>query len=259
MENKNLLVTIEENIAIIKFNRPSVLNALNTETLLELETTLDELKTHERVRVIILTGEGKAFVAGADIAQMSKFSPEEARTFAQLGHRVLSKLENFECPVIAAINGYALGGGCEVALACDLRIIAETAKIGQPEVNLGIIPGFGGTQRLARLCGAGVAKELIYTGEMIDAQEAYRIGLVNKVVPQDKLLEAAKELARKILDKGPTAIKLTKSVINRGLDSPLETAKELEIETFALCFATGEPKEGMTAFLEKRKPNWVKP
>ncbi|MCS7259129.1 MAG: enoyl-CoA hydratase-related protein [candidate division WOR-3 bacterium] len=258
MEYKNLVVTIEDQIAIIKFNRPNVLNALNIETLLELEKILDELSNNDAVRVVILTGEGKAFVAGADISQMSKFNPQEARAFAQLGHRVLSKLENLDRPVIAAINGYALGGGCEIALACDLRIIAETAKIGQPEVNLGIIPGFGGTQRLARLCGAGVAKELIYTGDMISADEAYRIGLVNKVVPQDKLLDSAKEIAQKILQKGPGAIRLTKTVINRGLDSPLETAKELEIETFALCFASGEPQEGMKAFLEKRKPNWIK-
>jgi enoyl-CoA hydratase len=257
MDNKNLLVEIKDKIAIIKFNRPSVLNALNQETLLELETTLDELAINSKVRVIILTGEGKAFVAGADISQMSKFNPEEAREFARLGHRVLSKLENLDKPVIAAINGYALGGGCEVALACDLRIMAENAKIGQPEVNLGIIPGFGGTQRLARLCGAGVAKELIYTGEMIDAQEAYRLGLVNRVVPAEKLMETAHAIAQKILEKGPLAIRLTKTVINRGLDSPLETAKELEIETFALCFASGEPKEGMNAFLEKRKPEWA--
>ena len=258
MDNKNLLVTIEGNIAIIKFNRANVLNALNTETILELERDLDELTTKPEVRVIILTGEGKAFVAGADIAEMSKYSSMDARVFAQNGHRVLGKLENIDKPVIAAINGFALGGGCEIALACDIRILSENAKIGQPEVNLGIIPGFGGTQRLARLCGAGIAKELIYTGDMIDAQEALRIGLANKVVPLDKLMDTAKEIAKKILNKGPLAIRMTKTVINRGLDSNLETAKELEIETFALCFSTGEPKDGMTAFLEKRKASWMK-
>ncbi|MEO0076427.1 MAG: enoyl-CoA hydratase-related protein [candidate division WOR-3 bacterium] len=258
MENKNIIVTIEDNIAIVKFNRPNVLNALNTETILELEKVIDELSANADVRVIILTGEGKAFVAGADISEMSKFSSLEARVFAQNGHRVLSKLEDIDKPVIAAINGFALGGGCEIALACDIRIMAETAKIGQPEVNLGIIPGFGGTQRLARLCGAGIAKELIYTGDMIDAQEALRIGLVNKVVPIDKLMETAKEMAKKIMNKGPIAIRMTKTVINRGLDCNLTTAKELEIETFALCFATGEPKEGMQAFLEKRKASWMK-
>ncbi|MEO0082955.1 MAG: enoyl-CoA hydratase-related protein [candidate division WOR-3 bacterium] len=258
MENKNIIVTIEDNIAIVKFNRPNVLNALNTETILELEKVIDELSANADVRVIILTGEGKAFVAGADISEMSKFSSLEARVFAQNGHRVLSKLEDIDKPVIAAINGFALGGGCEIALACDIRIMAETAKIGQPEVNLGIIPGFGGTQRLARLCGAGIAKELIYTGDMIDAQEALRIGLVNKVVPMDKLMETAKEMAKKIMNKGPMAIRMTKTVINRGLDCNLTTAKELEIETFALCFATGEPKEGMNAFLEKRKASWIK-
>ncbi|MBS4016537.1 MAG: enoyl-CoA hydratase/isomerase family protein [Candidatus Latescibacteria bacterium] len=258
MDNKNLLVTIEDNIAFIKFNRPNVLNALNTDTILELERTLDELEKMTEVRVIILTGEGKAFIAGADISEMSKYSSMEARVFAQNGHRVLGKLENIDKPVIAVINGFALGGGCEVALACDIRILSKNAKIGQPEVNLGIIPGFGGTQRLARLCGAGIAKELIYTGDMIDAQEAFRIGLANKVVPLDKLMDTAKEMAKKILNKGPIAIRMTKTVINRGLDSNLETAKELEIETFALCFSTGEPKDGMTAFLEKRKASWMK-
>lgn len=258
MSNKNLLVTIEDRIAIIKFNRPNVLNALNTETILELEKVLDELATKPDVIVIILTGEGKAFVAGADISEMSKLSSLEARTFAQNGHRVLGKLEDIDKPVIAAINGFALGGGCEIALACDIRILAENAKIGQPEVNLGIIPGFGGTQRLARLCGAGIAKELIYTGDMIDAQEALRIGLANKVVPAEKLMDIVKEMARRIMNKGPVAIKMTKTIINRGLDSNLNTAKELEIETFALCFSTSEPKEGMTAFLEKRKASWMK-
>jgi enoyl-CoA hydratase len=258
MDNKNLLVTIENGVAIIKFNRPNVLNALNTETILELEKALDELAIKPNVRVIILTGEGKAFIAGADISEMSKFSSLEARTFTQNGHRVMSKLEDIDKPVIAAINGFALGGGCEIALACDIRILAENAKIGQPEVNLGIIPGFGGTQRLARLCGAGIAKELIYTGDMINAQEALRIGLANKVVPAEKLMDSAKEMAKKILNKGPIAIRMTKTVINRGLDSNLATAKELEIETFALCFSTGEPQEGMSAFLEKRKPSWMK-
>jgi enoyl-CoA hydratase len=258
MDNKNLLVTTEDNIACIKFNRPNVLNALNTDTVLELERTLDELEKMTQIRVIILTGEGKAFVAGADIAEMSKYSSMQARVFAQNGHRVLSKLEDIDKPVIAAINGFALGGGCEIALACDIRILSENAKIGQPEVNLGIIPGFGGTQRLARLCGAGIAKELIYTGDMIDAQEALRIGLANKVVPPDKLMGSAKEMAKKIMNKGPIAIRMTKAVINRGLDSNLETAKELEIETFALCFSTNEPKDGMIAFLEKRKASWMK-
>lgn len=257
MDNKNLLVIIDGNIAIVKFNRPQVLNALNTETILELERVLDELATKPDVRVIILTGEGKAFVAGADILEMSKYSSMQARVFAQNGHRVLGKLENIDKPVIAAINGFALGGGCEIALACDIRILSDNAKIGQPEVNLGIIPGFGGTQRLARLCGAGIAKELIYTGDMIDAQEALRIGLANKVVPADKLIDAAKDMSKKILNKGPLAIRMTKTVINHGLDSNLETAKELEIETFALCFSTGEPKDGMTAFLEKRKASWM--
>jgi enoyl-CoA hydratase len=255
MDHKYFLVTTQDGVALVKFNRPPV-NALNTALVRELYEVADRLDRDAAVRAIVLTGEGKAFVAGADIAEMSKLSPAEAREFALNGHRTLNRLEQAAKPVICAINGFALGGGCEVALACDLRLMADSAKIGQPEVNLGIIPGFGGTQRLARLVGPGVARELIYTGDHIDAQEALRIGLVNKVVTGDQLLETAMSVARKIAVKGPAAVRLAKSVISRGLDSSLAAGNALEIEAFADCFSTGEPGEGMSAFLEKRKPQW---
>lgn len=255
MDCKYFLVSAPDAVALVKFNRPPV-NALNAELVTELYEVIEALDRNPAVRVIVLTGEGKAFVAGADIAEMSAFSPLEARAFAQNGHRTLARLEKSEKPIICAINGFALGGGCEVALACDIRLMADGAKIGQPEVGLGIIPGFGGTQRLSRLVGPGIAKELVYTGDHIDAQEALRIGLVNRVTPLDKLLDTAMEMARKIATKGPAAVRLAKSVINRGLDSNLNTGNALEIEAFGVCFASGEPKEGMAAFLEKRKPNW---
>lgn len=255
MENKYLNVTKEDRIAIIKINRAPV-NALNTEVVLEIEQTFDELGRDEELRAIVLTGEGKAFVAGADINEMKDFDPIHAREFAQNGHRAMNKIESINKPVVSAINGFALGGGCEIALACDFRIMADNAKIGQPEVNLGIIPGFGGTQRLSRLCGAGIAKELIYTGDAIDAQEALRIGLVNKVVPSDKVFETAVEMAKKIANKGPRAIRSAKMTINQGLDTDLHSGNALELRQFSACFGSGEPKEGMAAFLEKRKPNW---
>jgi len=256
MKYKNLLLSIQEGVAIIKMNRPERLNALNTETILELEDLIESLGKDDNVRVIIITGEGKAFVAGADIAEMRDMTPWQAREFAKRGQRVLAKIENLEKPVIAAINGFALGGGCELALACDIRIASQDAKLGQPEVGLGLIPGFAGTQRLSRLCGVGVAKELIFSGDMVDAQESLRIGLVNKVVPKDKLMEEAMALAKKIVSKGPLAIKLAKTVINRGIDTNFQTGSSYETEAFGFLFSTEEPKEGMTAFLEKRPPKW---
>jgi enoyl-CoA hydratase len=255
METKYLNIIRENHVAMIKLNRPPV-NALSTDFILEIEEVFKELEKDDEIRVIVLTGEGKAFVAGADIAEMKEFDPIHAREFAQNGHRTLNKIEGINKVVIAAINGFALGGGCEIALACDFRIMAENAKIGQPEVNLGIIPGFGGTQRLTRLVGSGLGKELIYTGEAINAQEALRIGLVNKIVPQDKIYEAALEIAKKIAGKGPRAIKTAKAVINQGLDLELHSGNSLEIRSFGACFGSDEPKEGMSAFLEKRKPNW---
>jgi len=255
MAYKYFLVATQDGIATVTFNRPPV-NALNTELVKELYDVIDALDHDKSIHVIVMTGSGKAFVAGADIGEMAQFSSLDARDFARNGHKTLSRMEQAEKPVICAINGFALGGGCEVALACDIRIMAEGAKIGQPEVSLGIIPGFGGTQRLPRLVGPAAAKLLIYTADAIDAQEALRVGLVDKVVPPDKLMETALDLARKIASRGPAAIRLAKSAINRGLDANLQSGNTIEIEAFGVCFSTGEPKEGMTAFLEKRKPKW---
>jgi enoyl-CoA hydratase len=248
-------VAVQDGIGTVTIDRPPV-NALNTKVVEELHQVVEALDKDVGVRVIVLTGNGKTFVAGADITEMTEFSSLEARDFARNGHKTLNRIEQCEKPIICAINGFALGGGCEVALACDIRIMAEGAKIGQPEVNLGILPGFGGTQRLSRLVGVGMAKLMIYGADPLDAQEALRIGLVQRVVSPDKLMDVALDIARKIATKGPAAIRLAKSVINRGLDSDLLTGNALEIKAFGACFSTGEPKEGMTAFLEKRKPNW---
>ena len=255
MEYENLIVEIEKGIAGVRINRPPV-NAVNADLALELERAMHNLNDDAAVRVIIITGEGKAFVAGADIAAMSKFNSLQAREFGKLGCRVLSYIENMEKPVIAAVNGYALGGGCEIAMACDLRIASTKAVFGQPELKLGLIPGWAGTQRMSRILGIGKAKELIFTGDSIDAQEALRIGLVNRVVSPEELMEETKKLAQKMLQMGPTALRLAKTVINRGLDSNFTTASSYESEAFGVCFSTPEAKEGMEAFLEKRKPEW---
>ena len=254
MTYENLLIQIDSGIAIITINRPKAMNALNEKTLLELQDIFASVAEDVAVKVVILTGSGeKAFVAGADIAAMQPLSALEARQFAKLGHRVMSAIERCPKPVIAAVNGFALGGGCELALGCDIRIVAENARFGQPEVNLGVIPGFGGTQRLARLIGKGRALELILTGEMIDAAEAYRIGLANKVVPLDQLLDTTKKMASAIISKGSYAVQLAKEAIHNGLELDLDRADQYEAELFGLCFATADQKEGMQAFLEKRQ------
>lgn len=256
MEYKNLIVETKENIGIIKINRPAALNALNSQIIHELDDAVHELSENPKVKVIVLTGEGKAFVAGADISEMKDMTKEQAMDFSKVGHKAFSFIESQEKPVIAAVNGFALGGGCELALACDIRIASEAAKFGQPEVSLGIIPGFAGTQRLLRLAGTAKAKELICTGEIIDAKTALSSGLVNHVVPADKLMDFALEMAKKIASRGPVAIKLAKRVIHRGSRSDFDTGSSFEVEAFGECFASGEAKEGMSAFLEKRKPNW---
>ncbi len=257
MSYQNLIVEVADKIGIIKFHRPTVLNAVNTETILEFEKVLHEFNENKEVLVIIITGEGKAFVSGSDISRLAQMDSLQAREYSQIGQRVLSFLENMEKPVIAAVNGYALGSGCEIAMACDIRIASDLAKFGQPEVKLGLIPGHAGTQRLARLAGLGKAKELIFTGEIIHAQEAHRIGLVNQIVtPAEKLLDEAKAMAKKIIEAGPTAVRFAKTVINRGFDSNLTTANSYEMEAFSILFSTAEAKEGMKAFLEKRKPKW---
>ncbi len=254
MTYKNLLIDIENGMGIVTINRPKAMNALNEKTLTELQDAFIGFAEDDAIRVIIITGSGeKAFVAGADIAAMQPLTALEARQFAKLGHQVMRTIEGCPKPVIAAVNGFALGGGCELALGCDIRIVAENVKFGQPEVNLGVIPGFGGTQRLARLIGKGRAMELIFTGAMVDASEAYRIGLANKVVPFDQLLDTAKAMAATIISKGSYAVQFAKEAIHNGLELDLDRANQYEAELFGLCFATEDQKEGMLAFLEKRQ------
>lgn len=241
-----------EGIGVLTISSPATLNALNSTILGELNTFVDELD-QENTRVLVITGEGKAFVAGADISQMSGLYPEEGYKFGQFGAQVFKKIEDLEIPVIAAINGFALGGGCELAMACDIRIASAKAKFGQPEVNLGIIPGFSGTYRLSKLVGQGIAKELIYTGGMIGADEALRIGLVNKVVEPENLMNVVMEMAESILTSAPIAVKFAKKCINENYDLTAAEAIELENKYFSKCFATADQKEGMAAFLGKRK------
>ena len=257
MDYTNLLVDIAEGLATVTVNRPKALNALNRDTLQNLQHAFDALEKDAEVKVIILIGAGeKAFVAGADIAKMQEMNDLEARSFILLGQQVMTTIENSSKPVIAAVNGFALGGGCELAMACDIRLAAGNAKFGLPEVNLGVIPGFAGTQRLARLVGKGRAKELVFTGDMIDAQEALRLGLVNKVVAPEQLLETTLKMARKIAGKGPIAVQLSKDAINRGLEMDLDRASAYEAELFARCFASADRKEGIQAFLEKRSADF---
>ncbi len=249
----NLLITKDENVAILSINRPQALNALSIEVLKELDTALINLEKDNDVFVIIITGEGKAFVAGADIGEMKDMSPEKAREFAMLGSSIFRRIELMDKVVIAAVNGFALGGGCELAICCDILLAGEKAKFGQPEVGLGITPGFAATQRLSKIVGIKKAKELIFTGAMIGAEEAGRIGLVNHVFPQEELMSKALGLAKTIALKGQIAVKYAKSAINRGTEADMDTGNAMETELFALCFANEDQKEGMTAFLEKRK------
>ncbi|MBE6069113.1 MAG: enoyl-CoA hydratase/isomerase family protein [Clostridium lundense] len=249
---ENVKVNIEENVAIMTMSRPKALNALNNQTLEELDAIIESISSDKEVLGVIITGEGKGFVAGADIAQMRPYKAEEGRNYAEYAQSVFNKIEALGKPVIAAVNGYALGGGCELSMSCDLRIASEKAVFGQPEVNLGVIPCFGGTQRLPRLIGSGRAKELIYTGRMVKAEEALLIGLVNKVVPAEELLTEAKDMMKSIISKAPMAIKYAKISINKGADLDLNNALELEKDLAALTFASDDKDEGMTAFLEKR-------
>ncbi|UCF69775.1 MAG: enoyl-CoA hydratase/isomerase family protein [candidate division WOR-3 bacterium] len=258
MSFEYVIVEKDGPIGLIKINRPDVYNAVNVEAIVELEQAMHGFESDEDIRVVIVIGEGKAFVSGSDISRLAEMDSMAAREYSRIGHRVLSFIENMEKPVIAAVNGFALGSGCELAMACDLRIASEKAKFGQPEVKLGLIPGHAGTQRLARLVGVAKAKEMIFTGEMVDAAEALRIGLVNKVVAPETLMDEARNLAKKIIDVGPTAVKVAKTVINRGIDANLTTANAIETEAFSILFSHEEAKEGMKAFLEKRKPNWDK-
>jgi enoyl-CoA hydratase len=256
MDFKNLLFKKEKNIGILSINRPDALNALSSEVLHELDQAIDIIDKDEEIHIVILTGEGRAFVAGADIKEMKDMDVFQAREFADCGLNVFRKIELMEKPIIAAVNGFALGGGCELSMCCDIRIASEKAKFGQPEVGLGIIPGFAGTQRLSRLVGMGRAKELIFTTDMINAEEAYRIGLVNKVVSADQLMEEALNMANKIVGKGQIAVRFAKTSINRGMETDIETGMAIERDLFGLCFSTEDQKEGMEAFLEKRNPNY---
>ena len=250
----NLLLEVENGIALLTINRPKALNALNSETLAELNTCLAELENNDDVKVVILTGSGeKSFVAGADISEMVNATPAEGRKMGLLAREAFGRLENMPQVTIAAVNGFALGGGCEISMACDIRVASENAKFAQPECGLGILPGFGGTQRLPRLVGKGRAKELIFTCDMISADEAFRMGLANHVVPQAELIDYCKAMAGRIMKNGPYAVALAKQAINTGSDTDLDSGLKLEANLFGLSFSTADKKEGMTAFLEKRK------
>lgn len=253
MELKNVILEKEGHLAIVTINRPKALNALNSETLKELNIVIEDLEKDTNIYAVILTGAGeKSFVAGADISEMKDLNEEQGKEFGILGNNVFRRLENLDKPVIAAISGFALGGGCELAMSCDIRIASEKAKFAQPEAGLGITPGFGGTQRLARIVGLGKAKEMIYTCDMIKADEAYRIGLVNKVVPLESLMDEAKAMANKIIANAPIAVKYCKDAINRGMQVDIDKAILIEAEDFGKCFDSEDQVEGMTAFLERR-------
>jgi enoyl-CoA hydratase len=258
MAYQTLLFEIRDGIAFVTINRPDKLNALNDQVVAELGQAAERITSDDSIRGVILTGAGpKAFVAGADIADLAKQGPFDGKARALHGQGVLRRLETCGKPVVAAVNGFALGGGCELALACHIRIASDTAKFGQPEVKLGIAPGYGGTQRLPRLVGKGRALQLILTGEMIDAAEAYRIGLVNKVVPAADLAAESEKLVRGILAMGPLAVRLALEAVERGLDMSLDEGLLLEANHFGLLAATADMKEGLTAFLEKRAPKFA--
>ena len=254
---ENVKLEKKNKIAYVTIDRPKVLNALNMATMQELHQVFVDLKDDREIRVVILTGGGeKAFVAGADINELAKNNPVEAKEYTHRGQAVLDLIENLGKPVIACINGFALGGGCEIAMACTMRLASENAKLGQPEVKLGIIPGYGGTQRLPRLVGTGRALQMVLTGEMISAQEAHRTGLVNEVVPADRLIARAEEIAGKIIANAPLAIQYCLEAVNQGMNMTLEKGLFLEATLFGMCSATDDKKEGTTAFLEKRPANF---
>jgi enoyl-CoA hydratase len=257
MAYENLLYEKRDGIGFVTINRPEKLNALNDATVRELHEVFNAIAKDDEVKVAILTGAGeKAFVAGADIGELAVQTPVQGKERSQAGQKALDLIENLGKPVIAAINGFALGGGCELTMACTLRLASDNARLGQPEVKLGIIPGYGGTQRLPRLIGKGRAMEMIITGEMISAQEAHRIGLVNQVTTKEELLPTAEKIARQIMANGPVAIRLCLEAVNRGLEAPLDEALLLEATLFGLSCTTDDMREGTSAFLEKRKANF---
>ena len=257
MAYENILFEIEDGVALVTMNRPKVLNALNPETLKELEQVIDEVRTNDTVRVMVITGAGdKAFVAGADISEFPKMNALQARVFAEKGQKVFFDLEELPIPVIACVNGFALGGGCEMAMSCDFIYASEKAKFGQPEINLGIIPGFGGTQRLSRLVGRAKAKEICMTGAQISAQEAKELGLVAQVFAHEEIKDKVMEAAKKMAAKGRVSLRAIKQVIDRGVEVDLKSGCAFEVESFATSFVSQDAKEGATAFLEKRKPDF---
>lgn len=257
MTYSNLLLEVKDRIAIVKINRPKALNALNGEVLLDLQQAFTDLTQNREVQVVILTGDGeKAFIAGADIAAMKEMTALQAKEFCDLGHRVMRAIETYRGPVIAAVNGFCLGGGLELALSCDFIYASELAKLGLPEVNLGIMPGFGGTQRLPRLIGKNRAKELIFTGRMLSAKEALEWGIVNKVCGGVELLKDVEVVAQEILQKGPIGVQFAKRAINEGADLDINSGLALEQAIFPAIFATEDKNEGVSAFLEKRKASF---
>jgi enoyl-CoA hydratase len=257
MSEDLILLEVSEGIATVTINRPKQLNALNPEVLMNFREVLLECDSREDVGVVIVTGSGeKSFVAGADIAAMKDFGPREAMAFSELGQSAFRTVERMSKPVIAAVNGYALGGGTELAISCDIVLASEKARFGTPEVNLGVFPGFGGTQRLTRLVGKARAKEIVFSGEMFDAARALAIGLINRICPPEELTEEARNLAKTIMTKGPVAVSLAKQAIEAGYDLDLEKGLLIEQTLFAQCFDTEDQKEGMAAFLEKRDPKF---
>jgi enoyl-CoA hydratase len=257
MSYETILVDQEAGVATITCNRPDRLNALNQKMFAELKEAVARVRQDPGVRVLLLTGTGRAFIAGVDISQFPEFGPLEGRALSQTAHEVAFALEALEIPVIACVNGFALGGGLEIAMACDFIYAADTAKLGQPEINLGLIPGIGGTQRLARLVGKGVAKEMILTGRMLDAAEAKTLGLVARVFPADSLMEECRQVAQVLAVKGRVSVALAKQTIDRGFDLDLKNACLQEIDAFGLCFASPDALEGSKAFLEKRQPKFL--
>jgi enoyl-CoA hydratase len=257
MAYENVLLDKEDRVAILTINRPKALNALNNDTLLDIKSAITEIKEDSSIDVLIITGADKAFVAGADISFMQPLTAIEGRAFGALGQAVFRAIEAMEKPVIAAINGFALGGGCELAMCCDFRVASTKAKFGQPEVGLGITPGFGGTQRLPRLVGSGMAKQMLYTADIVDATEALRIGLVNSVVEPEELMDFVKKIAKRIVSKAQVAVRLSKVAATEGMQTDIDRSMTIEADAFGLCFATADQKEGMSAFVEKRKPEFI--
>ena len=253
----NLLIERDDAVAIITLNRPKLLNALNSQTLTELASAMAAVKDDAGVRAIVLTGAGeKSFVAGADINELAVLSPVEGKEHARRGQTIFDTIEQLGKPVIAAINGFALGGGCELAMACTLRLAADTAKFGQPEINLGLIPGYAGSQRLPRLVGKGIALEILLTGDMINAQRAYEIGLINRIVPAAELMAEAKKLAHTLASKAPIAVRYILDAVHQGLDAPFAQGEYLETSLFGTIASSADMREGTKAFLEKRKAVW---